>query len=108
MIGVVLVTTVSRGISVIMDETGLNEYFLSNAANILNGASPVLFTTMSYVIYVGLSFLIPSTSGLATGSMGIFAPLVQNLGLSLNVTIIIFSSVCGLLNNIYFLKECFE
>lgn len=98
MIGVVFVIAVSRGISVIMAKTGLNDYFLTNAANVLNGMSPILFSIMAYFVYIGLSFLIPSTTGLATGSMGIFAPLVKHLGLSPNVMIIIFSSACGLVN----------
>lgn len=98
MIGVALVIAVSRGISVIMTSTNLSEYFLTNAASALGGMSPILFTVMAYIIYIGLSFLIPSTSGLATGSMGIFAPLAVSLGLSPNVMIIIFSAACGLVN----------
>ena len=98
MIGVALVIAVSRGISVIMSDTNLSEYFLTHAANALNGMSAITFTVMSYIIYLGLSFLIPSTSGLATGSMGIFAPLAQSLNLSPEVMVMIFSAACGLVN----------
>ena len=98
MIGVALVIAVSRGIYVIMEDTNLNNFILTHSANALNGMNAVPFTVMSYIIYVGLSFLIPSTSGLATGSMGIFAPLAQSLNLSPNVMIMIFSAACGLVN----------
>lgn len=98
MIGVALVIAVSRGIYVIMESTNLNNFILTHSANALNGMNAVPFTVMSYIIYVGLSFLIPSTSGLATGSMGIFAPLAQSLNLSPNVMIMIFSAACGLVN----------
>lgn len=98
MIGVALVIAVSRGIYVIMTDTNLNEFILTNAANALNGMHSIPFTIMSYIIYLGLSFLIPSTSGLATGSMGIFAPLAQSLNLSPDVMIMIFSAACGLVN----------
>ena len=98
MIGVALVIAVSRGIYVILTDTNLNEYILTHAANTLNGMHSVPFTIMSYIIYIGLSFLIPSTSGLATGSMGIFAPLAQSLNLSPDVMIMIFTAACGLVN----------
>lgn len=98
MIGVALVIAVSRGIYVIMSDTNLNDYILTHSANALNGMHAVPFTVMSYVIYLGLSFLIPSTSGLATGSIGIFAPLAQSLSLSPEVMIMIFTAACGLIN----------
>ena len=98
MIGVALVIAVSRGIYVIMQDTNLNEFILTNAAKALNGMNAIPFTVMSYIIYIGLSFLIPSTSGLATSSMGIFAPLAQGLNLNPNVMIMIFSAACGLVN----------
>lgn len=98
MIGVALVIAVSRGIYVIMSDTNLNEYILTHSANALNGMHAVPFTVMSYIIYLGLSFLIPSTSGLATGSIGIFAPLAQSLNLSPEVMIMIFTAACGLIN----------
>lgn len=98
MIGVALVIAVSRGIYVIMSDTNLNDYTLTHSANALNGMHAVPFTVMSYVIYLGLSFLIPSTSGIATGSIGIFAPLAQSLSLSPEVMIMIFTTACGRIN----------
>lgn len=98
MIGVALVIAVSRGVYVIMNDTNLNAYILTHSAKILNGMNAIPFTIMSYIIYLGLSFLIPSHSGLATASIGIFAPLAQSLKLSPNVMIIIFSAACGLIN----------
>lgn len=98
MIGVALVIAVSRGIYVIMGDTNLNNYILTHSANALHGMHAVPFAIMSYIIYLGLSFLIPSTSGLATGSIGIFAPLAQSLNLSPEVMIMIFSAACGLIN----------
>lgn len=98
MIGVALVISVSRGIYIIMSDTNLNNFILTHSANALSGMNAVPFTIMSYIIYIGLAFLIPSTSGLATGSIGIFAPLAQSLNLSPNVMITIFAAACGLVN----------
>lgn len=98
MVGVVLVIAVSRGISVIMTSTGLGDYILMNAANALSGVNSSLFTIGSYIIYLGLSFLIPSTSGLAAASMPTFGGLASQLGLSPEVMILIFSAACGVVN----------
>ena len=53
---------------------------------------------MSYIVYLGLSFLIPSTSGLASGSLPVFGPLAAKLSLSPEVMIMIFVAACGLVN----------
>lgn len=98
MVGVALVIAVSRGIYVIMTDTNLNSFILKQAAGVLNGMNAIPFTIISYIIYMGLSFLIPSTSGLATASIGIFAPLAQSLKLSPEVMITIFAAACGLIN----------
>ena len=68
LISVSLVIAVSRGISVIMSTTGLDMYILENASKALEGTSSILFTGLAYLVYVLLSFLIPSSSGLATVS----------------------------------------
>lgn len=98
MISVALIVAVSRGITVIMAQTGLQTYILKAAADALQGINSGLFTSMSYIIYIGLSFLIPSTSGLASGSLPVFGPLAVKLGLSPEVMIMIFSGACGLVN----------
>ncbi|MEG1048375.1 MAG: YfcC family protein [Bacilli bacterium] len=98
MMGVALVIAVSRGISVIMGQTGLGDYILVNAANALEGVSTWLFTGLSYFLYLGLSFLIPSTSGLAGASMPIMGGLADALKLSPEVMIMIFCSACGVVN----------
>ena len=98
MMGVALVIAVSRGISVIMSETGLGDYILVNAAESLKNVNAGLFTSFSYFLYLGLSFLIPSTSGLAGASMPIMGGLADALNLSPEVTIMIFCSACGVVN----------
>lgn len=98
MVGVALVIAVSRGISVIMSETGLGGYILNLASAALSNVSPIVFSIGAYVVYLGLSFLIPSTSGLAAASMPTFGGLTASLGLSPEVMILIFSGACGIVN----------
>lgn len=98
MMSVVLVIALARGISVLMANTGLDVYVLDAAANALAGLSGVIFAPMSYLVYFGLSFLIPSTSGMATVSMPIMGPLAVKLGFSPEVMVMIFSAAIGVVN----------
>ena len=98
MVSVALVIGVSRGISVIMNTTGLDAHVLSKASNVLVGMSPIVFTIVAYLIYMALTFFIPSTSGLAGLSMPIFGPLAVSLGFRPEVVISIFSAGSGIVN----------
>ena len=98
MMSVVLVIALARGISVLMANTGLDVYVLDAAANALAGLSGVIFAPMSFLVYFGLSFLIPSTSGMATVSMPIMGPLAVKLGFSPEVMVMIFSAASGVVN----------
>ena len=100
LISVSLVIAVSRGISVIMSTTGLDMYILENASKALEGTSSFLFTGLAYLVYLLLSFLIPSSSGLATVSMPIMGPLTQSLGLAPEVMVCVLSGACALINGI--------
>ena len=98
MIAVLLVIALARSITVLMNDTGLSMWILENAANILSGMSGALFAPLSYLLYLGISFLIPSSSGLATVSMPIMGPLASGLGFSPEVMVMIFSAGNGLIN----------
>lgn len=98
MMSVVLIIALARGISVLMASTGLDVYVLDAAANALAGLSGIIFAPMSFLVYFGLSFLIPSTSGMATVSMPIMGPLAAELGFSPEVMVMIFSAAIGVVN----------
>lgn len=98
MMPVVLIIALARGISVLMAATGLDVYVLDAAANALAGLSGVIFAPMSFLVYFGLSFLIPSTSGMATVSMPIMGPLAAELGFAPEVMVMIFSAAIGVVN----------
>ena len=98
MMSVFLIIALARGISVLMAATGLDVYVLDAAANALAGLSGVIFAPMSFLVYFGLSFLIPSTSGMATVSMPIMGPLAAELGFAPEVMVMIFSAAIGVVN----------
>ena len=98
MMSVVLIIALARGISVLMAATGLDQFVLKHAADALSGLSGVVFAPMSYLLYLVLSFLIPSSSGMATVSMPIMGPLAQGLGFPPEVMVQIFGGANGLVN----------
>ncbi|EIW2105311.1 YfcC family protein [Enterococcus faecalis] len=98
MLSVVLIIVVARGASVLMSVTHLDLFILDKAAGFLGTLSPILFVIGAYILYLFLSFLIPSTSGLAYVSIPIMGALAQKVGLSPDVMVIIFASGCGLIN----------
>lgn len=98
MVGVALIIGISRGVSSIMSVTGLDSYVLTHASTALSGMSPVIFVLVSFLIYIGLSFLIPSTSGLASLSIPIFGALAHSLGFAPEIVISILGAGCGLVN----------
>lgn len=100
LIGVALVIAVSRGVSVITSNTGLDMYILEKASEALQGTSSLLFTGCSYLVYLLLSVLIPSSSGLATVSIPIMGPLAQNLGFVPEIMVCVLSGACALVNGI--------
>lgn len=56
------------------------------------------FVLLVFLIYLPLSVLIPSSSGLATLSVPVVAPLGQFAGVDGDVVVTAFQSACGLVN----------
>ena len=98
MVGVVLVIAVARGASVLMAQTYLDNYIIYNATELLAKVPEVVFVPLNYILHIVLSILVPSSSGLATLSTPIIAPLAANLGYSTEVTIMTLVSANGLVN----------
>lgn len=88
LIGVALIVGVARGIVVVMEAGNITDTILHYAEGLVAGKSSVLFINTVYVIEMMLSFIVPSTSGLAVMSMPILAPLSDfaNTGRELVVT----------------------
>ena len=98
MIGVVLVIAVARGASVLMGITSLDSYIVVNAANWLANLPEMAFVPLNYLLHVVLSVLVPSSSGLATLSTPIIAPVAAQLGYSTNVAAMTIVAANGLVN----------
>ena len=98
MIGVILIIAVARGASVLMQTTYLDNYIIYNAANMLSKLPELAFVPLNYILHIILSILVPSSSGLATLSTPIIAPLAAQLGYSTEVSVMTMVSANGLVN----------
>ncbi|MDY6062489.1 MAG: YfcC family protein [Erysipelotrichaceae bacterium] len=98
LLSVGLIIAVARGITVVMSATHMDFLLLEKSAALLKGVPGFIFAPLSYVIYLFLSFLVPSTSGLAALSIPVMGNLASTLGFNANVMIMIFSAGCGLIN----------
>jgi len=98
LLGVAFIIGISRGITVVMNDGRITDTILNLGEGLLTGLGSVLFVAVTYLIYLPLSFLIPSSSGLATLSMPIMAPLADFSGASRDLVITAFQSANGLVN----------
>ena len=98
MLGVALVIGLARGISVIMNNGMIIDTVLYWAENAVSGLSGFAFINLVQLLYLPLGFLIPSSSGLATVSMPIMAPLADTAGVDRSLVVTAYQSASGLLN----------
>lgn len=98
LVGVGLIIGISRGITVLMDGGQITDTVLYWGEQALEGEGSVAFILLVYLIYIPLSILIPSSSGLATLSIPILAPLGQFAGIGGELIVTAFQSASGLVN----------
>ena len=98
MLGVALVVAVARGISVVMTNGLIIDTVLYWCEQALSGLSSVAFINTIFFLYIPLSFLIPSSSGLATVTMPIMAPLGGFAGVPEHLIVTAYASASGLVN----------
>lgn len=98
MLGVALVIGLARGISVIMSNGLIIDTILYWAESAVSGLGGVAFINLTHLLYLPLGFLIPSSSGLATVSMPIMAPLADTAGVDRSLIVTAYQAASGLLN----------
>lgn len=81
-LSVALVLGVAKGLSVIMTNGLIIDTVLHFGEQVLAPLKAELFPAISYLLYIPMSFLIPSSSGLQTATIPILAPLADfmNIG----------------------------
>ena len=98
LLGVALIIGIARGITVIMDNGQITDTVLHWVEDALGDAGDVTFLILMFLLFLPLSFLIPSTSGLATLAMPIMAPLAGFIGVSTALVVTAYQSASGVMN----------
>jgi uncharacterized ion transporter superfamily protein YfcC len=98
LLGVALIIGIARGITVIMNNGQITDTVMHWIENALGGKGAVTFLIVMFLLFLPLSFLIPSTSGLATLSMPIVAPLAGFLGVSAALVVTAYQGASGVMN----------
>lgn len=98
LLGVALVIGLARGIVVIMEQGRIADTILHSAEQSLGGLGELAFINVMFWIEAGMSFLVPSSSGLAVLSMPILAPLADFAGVGRDLVVTAYQSANGLVN----------
>jgi len=98
LLGVALVVGLARGIVVIMEQGMIADTILHSAELRLADMSELGFINLMFWIETGMSFLVPSSSGLAVLSMPILAPLADFANVSRDLVVTAYQSANGLVN----------
>ncbi len=98
LLGVALVVGLARGIVIIMEQGLIADTILHSAEQSLGSLGNLAFINLMFWIELGMSFFVPSSSGLAVLSMPILAPLADFAGVGRDLVVTAFQSANGLVN----------
>jgi uncharacterized ion transporter superfamily protein YfcC len=98
LLGVALIIGIARGITVIMNNGLITDTVLNWAETAVSTLGGAAFVNLMYVLFLPLSFLIPSSSGLATVAMPIMAPLANFADVPPELVVTAYQSANGLVN----------
>lgn len=80
LLSVALIIGFARGVTVLMDDGLISDTLLFYSSGLTEGMNKGVFVNAMMFIYAGLSFFVPSSSGMAVLTMPIMAPLADGVG----------------------------
>jgi uncharacterized ion transporter superfamily protein YfcC len=98
LLGVALIIGIARGITVIMNNGEITDTVLHWVERALGDTGEAVFAIVMFGLFLPLSFLIPSSSGLATVAMPITAPLAGFVNVPESLVVTAYQSASGLMN----------
>lgn len=97
---VALIIAVATGVSVIMSDGAIQDTVIHWGEDALKSVGGGVVGILAYLFYLPMTFLIPSSSGLAAATMPILAPIADLVGVGKEVIISAFATSSGLINMI--------
>ena len=98
LLGVALIIGIARGITVVMNNGQITDTVLHWVERALGDTGEAAFAIVMFGLFLPLSFLIPSSSGLATLAMPITAPLAGFVDVPESLVVTAYQSASGLMN----------
>lgn len=100
LLGVAFIIGLARGITILMNDGLISDSILFYASELTTGMNKDLFVNVLFFIYQGLTFFIPSSSGMAVLTMPILSPLADNVNIGREVIVNAYQLGNGLFNSI--------
>ena len=100
LLSVAVIIAVAAAVSIVMRSGGIEDTIIHWGETGLKNSNGGIVGILAYIFYLPLSFIIPSSSGLAAASMPIIAPVADLVGSTKETMIVAFATANGLLNMI--------
>ena len=81
LLSVAFIVGIARGVTILMEDGLISDTILYHASTITTGMNKGVFTNVMLLIYSGLSFFMPSSSGMAVLTMPIMSPLADTVNI---------------------------
>ena len=100
LLAVALIIAVARGVTVIMNDGNIAGTIIHAGEQLLHNLPSGVFGVLTFIVFLPLSFLVPSTSVLETLSMPILAPLADFANVERSLVVTAYQSAEGVINMI--------
>jgi len=97
LLGVALIIGIARGVTFILENGLISGTLLDYSSHMVDGMNGGVFINVMMFLFSGLSFFVPSSSGLAVLSMPIMAPLADVVGISRELVVSAYQYGMGLM-----------
>ena len=87
LLSVAFIIGIARGVSILMDDGQISDTMLYYASGLTEGMNKGVFANVMMIVYSGLSFFIPSSSGMAVLTMPVMSPLADTVGVGREVVV---------------------
>ncbi len=87
LLSVAFIVGIARGVTILMEDGLISDTILFHASEITNGMSKGVFANVMLLVYSGLSFFMPSSSGMAVLTMPIMSPLADTVNIGREIIV---------------------
>ena len=98
LLSVAFIIGLARGVTILMEDGLISDTLLYYSSNLTEGMHKGIFINVMMYVYSGLSFFIPSSSGMAVLTMPVLSPLADGVGVGRELVVNAYLYGMGLFN----------